>query len=105
MRHVLIVTAVVAVGTALRRKTRAAPRADPSGRNYRTGLLPWVLASKRSVGQGWRTRAGGSQRLASRFVRAQSVLSCWLRRRSVLCQHRTTWVRNALTANALVGTA
>ena len=30
----------------------AAPRTDPSGRNYRTRLLPWVLTSKRSVGQG-----------------------------------------------------
>ncbi len=32
--------------------TRAAPRTDPSERDYRTGLLPRVLASKRSVGHG-----------------------------------------------------
>ncbi|MBC7978795.1 MAG: tryptophan-rich sensory protein [Myxococcales bacterium] len=44
---------VVAVGTVLRRQpTRTAPRTDPSERHYRTGLLPRVLASKRSSGQG-----------------------------------------------------
>jgi hypothetical protein len=30
----------------------AAPRTDPSGRNYRTRLPPRVVTSKRSVGQG-----------------------------------------------------
>ncbi len=42
----------VAVGTALHPGGRAAPRSDPSVRNYRTGLLPRVLTRKRSVGQG-----------------------------------------------------
>ena len=31
---------------------RAAPRTDPSGRSYRTGLLSQVLTSKRCSGQG-----------------------------------------------------
>jgi len=42
----------VAVGTGLRTWARPAPRTDPSERNYRTGLLPWVMAAKRSEGQG-----------------------------------------------------
>ena len=32
------------------------PRADPSVRDYRTGLLPWVLAANRCSGQGCRIR-------------------------------------------------
>ncbi|MCY0994165.1 hypothetical protein OV203_43955 [Nannocystis sp. ILAH1] len=42
----------IAVGTALRPSARAAPRTDPSERNYRTRLLPRVRSSKRSQGYG-----------------------------------------------------
>jgi hypothetical protein len=42
----------VTVGTALRPKTRAAPRTDPSVQSYCTGLLSRVLTSKRCSGQG-----------------------------------------------------
>ncbi|MGB0091310.1 MAG: tyrosine-type recombinase/integrase, partial [Solirubrobacteraceae bacterium] len=49
---VRVMRAWVAVGTALRsgrdlrpHRPRAAPRADPSVRDYRTGLLPWVVAA------------------------------------------------------------
>jgi len=45
-------TLSVAVGTALSTWGRAAPRTDPSGRDYRTGLLPRVLTSKRWSGYG-----------------------------------------------------
>ena len=31
-------------------------RADPSVRDYRTGLLPWVVAANRCSGQVWRIR-------------------------------------------------
>lgn len=44
------IIAGIAVGTALRSKARAAPRTDPSERDYRTRLLPRVRASKRSQG-------------------------------------------------------
>ena len=47
------------------------PRADPSERNYRTGLLPWVLASNRTFGQGCVIRAAGSHRASSRPIRSQ----------------------------------
>ena len=38
--------ASVAVGTALRLRVRAAPRTDPSERDYRTGLLPRVCGGE-----------------------------------------------------------
>ena len=38
------------------RRVRAAPRTDPSVQNYRTGLLPRVVTSKRRSGQGCRIR-------------------------------------------------
>ena len=57
----------VAVGTAL----RTAPRADPSERNYRTGLLPRVRASNRTLGHGCLIRAWGSHRVARRSMRFQ----------------------------------
>jgi hypothetical protein len=50
---------------------RAAPRADPSVRNYRTGLLPWVRASKRTRGKGCWMRAGGNHRAARWYIRVQ----------------------------------
>jgi hypothetical protein len=61
---------------------RAAPRSDPSVRDYRTGLLPRVRASKRTLGQGCVMRTGGSHRLARRFIRSQVRRERWLRRRS-----------------------
>ena len=39
---------------------RAAPRTDPGVQNYRTGLLPRVLAAKLTLGWGRTMRAGGS---------------------------------------------
>ncbi|MGH3981145.1 MAG: DUF5372 family protein [Pseudonocardiaceae bacterium] len=42
--------ASIAVGTVL----AGGPRTDRSVRNYRTGLLPWVRASKRIFGEGMR---------------------------------------------------
>ena len=50
-----------AVGTVI----AAAPRSDPGERNYRTGLLPWVMTLNRTSGRGWRRRAGGSHRSVS----------------------------------------
>jgi hypothetical protein len=47
----------VAVGTAIARR----PRTDPSERNYRTGLSPWVMTLNRTSGSGCRMRADGSQ--------------------------------------------
>src|SRR6266511_2528917 len=96
---------LVAVGTALRLVARAAPRADPSERDYRTGLLPWVRASNRTLGHGCMIRAGGSHRVARRSMRFQFRRVRWLRRRSALCQCLVAWVRNALTASLLPGTA
>ena len=95
----------IAVGTGLSSGVRPAPRADPSERNYRTGLLPRVLASKRSSGQGCRMRTGGIHRWASRRIRCQLVRSRWLRRRSARCQCRVTWSRNRSSDGPLVGTA
>jgi len=68
------------------RPTRAAPRTDPSGRNYRTGLLPRVRASKRSSGHGCRIRARGIHRRSRTIIRVSVIRSRWLRRRSALCQ-------------------
>jgi hypothetical protein len=45
-----IVVVRIAVGTALRRETWAAPRTDPSVQSYRTRLLLRVRSSKRSQG-------------------------------------------------------
>jgi len=45
---------------------RAAPRTDPIVRYYRNGLLPWLLATKRTLGWGCTMRAGGSHRSASK---------------------------------------
>ena len=58
------------------------PRADPSVRHYRTGLLPWVVAAKRISGNGCRMRVRGSHRVARRFIRFQVSRVRWLRRRS-----------------------
>ena len=76
---------------------RAAPRTDPSVRNYRTGLLPQVLAAKRTSGKGCFTWAGGIHRVARRFIRSQFNRVRWLRRRSALNQCRVTWSRKAAT--------
>jgi hypothetical protein len=65
-----------------------APRADPSVRNYLTGLLPWILASKRALGHGCRIGTVGSHRAARRNIRAQVILVRWLRRLSALSQCR-----------------
>jgi transposase-like protein len=62
---------LVAVGTTLRQKVRAAPRTDPSERHYRTGLLPRVRASKRCSGQRCEMGVRGSQRATERRIRAQ----------------------------------
>ncbi len=100
----------VAVGTALRsgrdlrpHRPRAAPRADPSVRDYRTGLLPWVVAAKRCSGQGCRIWGRGSHRSARRLIRSQVSRSCWLRRRSVNSQFRVIWSRKAESALLLSG--
>ena len=101
---------LVAVGTALRsgrdlrpHRPRAAPRADPSVRDYRTGLLPWVVAAKRCSGQGCRIWGRGSHRSARRLIRSQVSRSCWLRRRSVNSQFRVIWSRKAESALLLSG--
>ena len=67
-------------------KTRAAPRTDPSERDYRTRLLPRVRSSKRSHGNGCEILAGGIQRFAHRSIRSQVTRRRWLRRRSA-CNH------------------
>ena len=82
----------------------ATDRADPSVRDYRIGLLPWVLALKRTSGKGCITRAGGSHRFARRFIRVQVMRMRWLRRRSALNQCRVAWVRKAATAWVFPGT-
>ena len=87
------------------RPSRPAPRTDPGVRNYRTGLLPWVLASSRTFGYGCMTRTFGSHRVSSRLIRAQVIVVRWLRRRSVLSQSRVTCLRKAPTAWVLSGTA
>jgi hypothetical protein len=83
----------------------AAPRADPGVRNYRTGLLPQVLAAKRTSGKGCLTRTGGSHLLTKGVIRAQVIRVFWLRRRSALYQCLATWVRKAFAASVLPGTA
>jgi hypothetical protein len=57
----------VAVGTAV----ASGPRTDPSVRNYRTGLLPQVLAARRTFGYGCNTRTRGSHRVAYLPIRSQ----------------------------------
>lgn len=73
----------VAVGTSLSSRVRLAPRTDPSVRNYRTGLLPWVLARNRSSGKSCRRRGRGSHRSPIVRILCQVRLWRWLRRRSV----------------------
>jgi hypothetical protein len=80
-------------------------RTDPRMRDYRTGLLPQVLAAKRASGKGCIARTLGSHRVASRPIRSQVIRVRWLRRRSALNQCRVTWCRNAFTASVLPGTA
>ena len=63
----------VAVGTSLSTWGRLAPRADPSVQNYRTGLLPWVMASKRTLGHGCWILGFGTHRSANRFIRPQFI--------------------------------
>jgi hypothetical protein len=84
---------------------RAAPRTDPSVRDYRTGLLPQVLAAKRTSGKGCITRGLGSHRFAIRFIRTQFNRARWLRRRSRLRQSLIAWNRRSFTASELPGTA
>ena len=62
----------------------AAPRADPSERNYRTGLLPWVRASKLATGQECVIGRNGSHRSRRRRIRCQVSRVRWLRRRSAM---------------------
>ena len=95
----------IAVGTGLSIQVRPAPRTDPSERNYRTGLLPWVLTSKRVSGQGCMMRTEGIQRSASCCIRCQVIRLRWLRRRSAWCQCRMTPLRNRFNGCPLVGTA
>ena len=64
------------------------PRTDPSERDYRTGLLPWVLTYRLRTGNGWSTLAGGIQFLTRRVILAQFNLWRWLRRRSALSHKR-----------------
>src|SRR5664279_2640429 len=83
----------------------AAPRTDPSVRNYRTGLLPRVLAARATLGWGRTMRAEGNHVAAIRPYRAQVIRCRWLRRRSVSNQCRRTWSRKAVAASMLPGTA
>jgi hypothetical protein len=50
-------------------------------------------------------RAGGSHRVARRFIRVQLRRVRWLQRRSALYQCFVAWVRKAATASVLPGTA
>jgi hypothetical protein len=59
----------VAVETAIARR----PRTDPGERNYRTGLLPWVMTSNRQSGQGCRSFGLGNQRSTIRISAATSA--------------------------------
>src|SRR3954470_13537684 len=92
---------VMAVGTAV---AGGPPRRSRRARQ-RTGLLPWVLASKRALGKGCMRWTGGSQRSAMRRIRVQGNLWRWLRFFSDLCQCRVTWSWKAIIASALPGTA
>ena len=53
-------SSLIPVGTAL----AGGPPTDPIVRDYRNGLLPWVLAAKATLGWGRTMRAGGSHMLA-----------------------------------------
>ncbi len=46
-------------------------KSDPSERNYRTGLLPRVVAAKRTSGYGCRMRGAGNHLSTRRFIRVQ----------------------------------
>ncbi len=76
----------VAVGTAL----SGAPRTDPSVQNYRTGLLPRVLASKRASGQACCIRGFGIHLSAKSRIRSHVSRFRWLRGRSACRQWRVT---------------
>jgi len=52
-------------------RTRATPRTDPGVRNYRTGLLPWVLTAKRTIGSGCMRWGRGSHRSTMLVIFAQ----------------------------------
>src|ERR1019366_7864423 len=84
---------------------RAAPRTDPYGRNYRIGLLPRVLASKRTLGWGCTMRTGGSHRSMRRLILCQVRRCRWLRQRSARSQQRPAWRWKVPTASMLPGTA
>ena len=58
---------------------------------------------KRTSGKGCITRAGGSHRVARRFIRSQLRRVRWLRRRSALYQCRVTWVRKAADRVGVAG--
>src|SRR6478672_6489944 len=63
------------------------------------------LTAKRWFGQGWRMRGLGSQSLALLTIRSQVIPALWPRRSRERRQRWRTWVRNALRAGRLVGTA
>ncbi len=92
-----------AVGTAL--FYRAAPRTDPSVRDYRTGLLPRVLASKRSKGQGCWTFGRGIHRSSNRALRAAVMWPRSLRRDNDCAQILMTSDRSRSSRLPLVGIA
>ncbi|MCA1681174.1 MAG: GNAT family N-acetyltransferase, partial [Actinobacteria bacterium] len=73
-------------------------------RVQRTGLLPWVLASNRALGQGCRIRGCGSHRPAVGAYRSQVIRDRWLRRRSERSHIAVTAWRNASSARLLSGT-
>lgn len=56
----------------------AAPRADPSERNYRTGFLPWVPTLNRASGNGCGRRVADSVRQA--FQHVPGPASDWIPR-------------------------
>lgn len=63
------------------------------------------LASKRSVGYGWRTQTSGSRPPSRARKRSQVQRFRWLRRRIWRSQRRRTFVRNAPRLFSLPGTA
>ena len=76
----------IAVGTAV----AGGPPHRSQRARQRTGLLPWVRASKRRLGQGCRIRGSGSHRASRSSMRFQVSRSFWLRRRSAWSQRRSS---------------
>ncbi len=70
---------------------RTAPRTDPRMRDYRTGLLPWILASIRLSGYGWQIRGVGIHRFTILAIFAYEIRCFWLLCRSIPSPSTAMW--------------